>query len=493
MTQMSKGSNVALSATSLRVELGWNGGGGVPDVDASALLVTAAGKVRSDADFVFYNQPQHASGAVSYAGKSSTTDAVTVDTSRLEPAVDKVVIAASADGGTFGQVPGLHLRLRDTSGAELVRFDITDASSETAFVFGEVYRRGAEWKFRAVGQGYSSGLAGLATDYGISVDDQPVPATAAAPAPAAPPAPAPAPAPQSAAPAPPAPAPAQPGISLKKQKLIDLEKKLEREAPAMLSLTKRASVSLEKRGLAEHTAKVALCLDISGSMNRFYRNGSIQALTERVLALGLRFDDDGEVDVFLFGKDGHDAGPLGLENHSSYVPMMLQEYGLEPATYYGKAMALLREHYFGSSAPRRQPLAQPMPVYVMFVTDGQTFDEDGAREQVVSSSYEPLFWQFMAIGTSTRSVTPGGPAAAPAKSGGFLGKLRSAAAAPGGSSSSEFRFLEELDDMGGRFLDNADFFAVENPADIPDDQLFDLLMTEYPGWLNQARSKGLLS
>ncbi len=479
MTQMSvpmsKGSNVALAASSLRVEIGWDGGGVA--VDASALLLTGAGKVRSDADFVFYNQPQHASGAVDHGGKRGRTDTVTIDTARLEPAVDKVVVAASADGGTFGQVPGLHLRLLDGSGGgagtELARFDIADASSETAFVFGEVYRRGTDWKFRAVGQGYATGLAGLATDYGISVDSEaPAPDPTPAPAPAAPP------------------AASTPGISLKKQKLIDLEKRLERESPALLSLTKRASVSLEKRGLGEHTARVALCLDISGSMNRLYRGGQIQALAERILALGLRFDDDGEVDVFLFGKHGHQASALTLANNVGYVPAVISEFGLEPATYYGKAMALVREHYFGSSASRREPLRQDLPVYAMFVTDGQTFDEDGAREQVVSSSYEPMFWQFMAIGASSRSGSSGTGAPAPAPRG-MLGKLRAAAAAPAGGGG-EFRFLEELDDMGGRYLDNADFFAVQSPADIPDDELFDLLMTEYPGWITQARAKGLL-
>ncbi|MEO6881696.1 MAG: VWA domain-containing protein [Mycobacteriaceae bacterium] len=476
MTQMSKGSNVALTATSLRVEIGWSPS--ATDVDASALLLTEAGRVRTDADFIFYNQPTHASGAAAHAGKVTGTDALTVDTTRLEPAVDRVVLAASADGGTFGQVPGLHLRVLDsTSSTELAHFDITDASSETAFVFGEIYRRGGAWKLRAVGQGYDSGLAGLAGDFGISVDDEPAPAptTPAAPTPAA------------------APAPAPGGISLKKQRLIDLEKRLEKESPKLLDLTKRASISLEKRGLGEHTAKVALCLDISGSMNRLYRNGSIQALAERVLALGMRFDDDGEVDVFLFGKNGYQAVPLTLANNAGYVPAVVKEFGLEPATYYGKAMALLREHYFGSSSSRREPLAQPLPVYVMFVTDGQTFDEDGAREQVVSSSYEPVFWQFMAIGESSRPASAAAPTAAPPARG-FLGKLRGAAPVGGskGAGGGEFRFLEELDDMGGRYLDNADFFAVANPAEVDDDELFELLMTEYPAWITQARAKKLL-
>ena len=189
MTQMSKGSNVPLATAALRIELHWTPGPGVPDVDASALLVTDTGKVRSDADFVFYNQPRHASGAVVHLGKHPGVDAVSVGTARLEPAVDKVVVAASSDGGSFGQVPGLHLRVVDTTGGpdgpEVLRFDITDATTETAYVFGEVYRRGTEWKFRAVGQGYDTGLAGLATDYGISVDDEPAAVAAPVPPPRA--------------------------------------------------------------------------------------------------------------------------------------------------------------------------------------------------------------------------------------------------------------------------------------------------------------------
>ncbi len=177
---MLKGANVPVPAHSVRIELAWRTGPGVPDVDASALLLTG-GRVRSDADFVFYNQPAHSSGAVRHEGKRSGPDAVTdtlfVDLSRIEPAVERVVLAASADGGTFGRVPGLGIRILDAAGgAELARFDSQDATVETAFILGELYRRQGAWKFRAVGQGYDSGLEGLATDFGISVDKPQQPA-----------------------------------------------------------------------------------------------------------------------------------------------------------------------------------------------------------------------------------------------------------------------------------------------------------------------------
>ncbi len=172
---MSKGSNAPVPTAALRVELGWRSGPGVPDADGSALLLVA-GKVRSDGDFVFYNQPVHSSGAVRHEGKKDAggrvTDTLLVDLARVEPAVETVVLAASADGGTFGQVPDLYIEVRDAAqGTVVARFDNASAGVETAFVLGEFYRRQGAWKFRAVGQGYSSGLAGLATDFGITVDE----------------------------------------------------------------------------------------------------------------------------------------------------------------------------------------------------------------------------------------------------------------------------------------------------------------------------------
>ncbi|MER0478489.1 TerD family protein [Streptomyces sp. Edi2] len=237
---MLKGSNVPVPAPQVRVELGWQAAPGTPDVDASALLLVS-GKVRDDGDFVFYNQAAHASGAVRHDGKRSSggamTDSLTVALASVEPAVDTVVLAASADGGPFGSVPGLHIRVLDAaSGAEIARFDSRDAGPETAFVLGELYRRQGAWKFRAVGQGYDTGLAGLATDFGISVEEpatqqSATSAAASAPAPAMgtpPPAPAP-------AMGTPSPAPPTPPVRLTKVTLT-------KDAPAV-SLTKQGGTA----------------------------------------------------------------------------------------------------------------------------------------------------------------------------------------------------------------------------------------------------------
>ncbi|WP_375478429.1 TerD family protein [uncultured Jatrophihabitans sp.] len=188
MATLAKGANIPILSGAVRATLAWSGGAGVPDVDASALLLRDSGRVASDADFVFYNQPEHPGGAVRHTGKHGTADGLEVDLARLSGEVDRVLLAASADGGAFGAVPGLRLVVADAgSGTELATFEI-EAAQETAMVCGELYRRGGQWKFRAVGQGYASGLAGLARDFGISVGEQPAPPPPAGAIPPPPPA-----------------------------------------------------------------------------------------------------------------------------------------------------------------------------------------------------------------------------------------------------------------------------------------------------------------
>ncbi|HET9380376.1 MAG TPA: TerD family protein [Streptomyces sp.] len=238
---MPKGSNTPVPTAALRVDVGWRSGPGVPDADASALLLVG-GRVRSDGDFVFYNQPAHASGAIRHEGKKNSggliTDTLLVDLARVEPAIETVILAASADGGSFGQVPDLYIEVRDAAqGTVVARFDSTGASVETAFVLGEFYRRQGAWKFRAVGQGYGSGLQGLATDYGITVDEPkqaaPVPAP---PLPAAPPVTA---APPVAVPPPPPSAPPAAPVRLTKVTLT--------KAAPSVSLTKQGGTSGQLR------------------------------------------------------------------------------------------------------------------------------------------------------------------------------------------------------------------------------------------------------
>jgi tellurium resistance protein TerD len=186
---LAKGGNVSLSKaapnlTQVMVGLGWDARSttGAPfDLDASA-LVCSAGRVLGDEWFVFYNQLKSPDGSVEHTGDNLTgegegdDEAIKVDLAAVPADVDKIAFPVSihdADnrGQSFGQVRNAYIRVvNQAGGAEIARYDLSeDASTETAMVFGELYRHGAEWKFRAVGQGYASGLSGIAADFGVGV------------------------------------------------------------------------------------------------------------------------------------------------------------------------------------------------------------------------------------------------------------------------------------------------------------------------------------
>ncbi|MGM9440678.1 TerD family protein [Streptomyces murinus] len=232
---MTPGSNVPLSAARITVDVA-----APVRLDVSGLLLTGDGKVRSDDDFIFYNQPS-GPGVAYRSGGGAAPDAITVDTAAVPPDIEKIVVTASPDaaGQTFqGIEPTATIRDAD-GGAVLATFTPPQLGAETALVVVEVYRRGGQWKARAVGQGYANGLAGIATDFGVTVEE-PAAAPAAPPQPAAPAAPPVAPSiapPMPAAPpaAPPAPAPA-PGSGK-----INLDK-------GRVSLQKNQTVSLVKGG-----------------------------------------------------------------------------------------------------------------------------------------------------------------------------------------------------------------------------------------------------
>ncbi|MEC4019456.1 TerD family protein [Streptomyces sp. H27-D2] len=181
MHTLVKGANVALAALSensdsVVISLGWSSPGGDGDADVSVLLLDKSQKVRSNADFFFYNNPAAADGSVQLLGQSpsesGSEDRIQCDLTAIPADVERIVIAASRhQRAEFGQLENLRISLADRVGEVILDFPIPGAGPESAFVFGELYRRNAEWKFRAVGQGYDTGLAGLATDFGIGIDE----------------------------------------------------------------------------------------------------------------------------------------------------------------------------------------------------------------------------------------------------------------------------------------------------------------------------------
>jgi stress response protein SCP2 len=418
---------------------------GGKEVDASAFLLTGVGKVRGDADMIFYNQPASADGSVTTVSPQGGIQSFRFDLPRMAAEVQRIAVTLTihdAAAVTLAQASRVCVEAA-TAGDALASYEVElRGRNEAALILVEIYRHAGGWKIRAVGQGFVGGLDPLARAFGIEVSDEPAAATA--PSPAA----------MSSAP------PATGPVSLEKR-LVDLEKR----DPQLVSLVKKLQVCLDKQALLQDTAQVALCLDISGSMHGLYQSGKIDQLVQRIMALGFRFDDEGQIDVFLFGSQEHYFGSLGVEHYRHFVRDLLRRHALEGGTNYGKVIQAIRRHY----AARANFGA--VPVYVMFVTDGGTGDPALTEQQIIQASHEAIFWQFMAIG--------------PARSGGQKGWLRRLL--PSG-----FDFLAKLDDLPGRAVDNADFFSVADPAQPTDEELFGLLMTEYPNWLRNALAQGIL-
>ena len=399
--------------------------------DFACFGLNAAGKLASDDYMTFFNQPQSPCGGIRAVESAGDTQGFAFDLAKMGSAIERVVITASVDGaGSLSQMSGGHLRLL-SHGKELARFSFSgaDFSGERAVMLGELYRRDGNWRFMAVGQGFNGGLDALVRHFGGDVAE------------ASPP-------------------------------RINLDKQIEQKAPKLVSLVKSAGVSLAKVGLAQHRAKVCLVLDISGSMQGLYKSGLVQSFAERILAMACKFDDDGELDVFLFGRNVHHCQPMGLANWDGYIAQVIKKHPLEGDTRYGAAIQAVRRHYFpdGAGGERATPHKAQLPVYVMFVTDGTTSDKPVTERQLRWASREPIFWQFMGIGKGKKSKS----------------KLLASFA------DSDFPFLEKLDELDGRLIDNANYFSVSSPDEHSDAQLYELLMGEYPAWLGLARQKAML-
>ena len=221
---------------------------------------------------------------------------------------------------------------------------------------------------------------------------------------------------------------------------IDLRKRV-------LDLSEVAQVEIRKNGLANRKAQVVLVLDISRSMNRLYKSGVVQGVIERVLALALNFDDDGEVDVMLFGTNAYQLPTVSLDDLEGYVTrVILPDYKIVEATRYAVALERIHEKYRGN---------QGDPVFVIFVTDGNNSDKRETTDLIRTLSHEAIFFQFVGIGQES------------------------------------FPYLLKLDELSGRFIDNAGFMHVDDIASIDDAALYGALLNEFPEWLEAAREKGL--
>lgn len=440
MPTLAKGANAPLPAEAATVRIRWTSAT-LADVDVSAFLLGSGGRVRGDEDMVFYGQPAPGRGRVRQTALARSVGAAretvfAVDLAGIDAEVETVafaaVVPAEAPGRRLADLASLEA-LVEAEGATLSFAVDLAGASEAAMTLVTLYRRDGGWKVRAVGQGFDGGLKPLAESYGVAVEDEPA--------------------------APPAPSPEAARVVDLRKRLVDLAKR----DPALAASAETALVSLEKRGVAGLRGKVALVLDISGSMRDMFKDGRVGDLVRRVLATALPIDDDGEIDVFLFGVGAHAHGPVTERSYRLFPEECQRRYGFEPGTKYGEAIELVRTTY-------RPHFGDGLPVYVVFVTDGGTQDVRKSKDAITAAAAEPIFWQFVAIGEHEGK--------APAKIGRTL---------PRG-----FDFLAMLDTMPGRVVDNAGFFAVPDPSAPTDAELYEMMFEEFPDWLREARRAGVL-
>lgn len=227
---------------------------------------------------------------------------------------------------------------------------------------------------------------------------------------------------------------------------------------------------LEEKKISDIKGQVVLALDISISMGNLFNNGTVQDVVERLLAIGVNMDLDQQIDVHLFGAKAHVAESANLANIDGYVQKEIQrKFHLEGSTMYADVIRNIAEQHieqapqtqgffgkmFGSKSKEVVTEAKP-PVIVFFVTDGENFDQPATTKLIQELSKKGVFWQFIGIGNHS------------------------------------FDYLSHLDEMPGRYIDNANFFEANDIKSISDEVLYDRILEELPHWVEETRGKGVI-
>lgn len=230
---------------------------------------------------------------------------------------------------------------------------------------------------------------------------------------------------------------------------MGLFKKKESPQTALVDLTKKislakeevAKVCLTKKPLQNLVANVGVVLDFSGSMDDLYRDGTVQNVIEKLLPLAMTFDDNGEMESWIFEEGFHRLPNITLSNLENYIGRETSKYNMG-CTCYAPVMKDVLSTYKKNK----------IPAYIIFITDGDNYDKPKTDKIIKEAANYPIFWQFVGVGTDN------------------------------------FQYLQALDDMTDRYVDNADFFKVRNMSDIT----YENLLNEFPNWLNDPKVGGML-
>lgn len=363
-------------------------------------------KLSDDRYMIFYNQLS--SPAAEIVGKEINSGMeFTIKLNELPEKIQKLVFTCSIDGaGTMNEVSAHKIKIGDSITAD---FSGKDFAQEKAITSLEIYRKSG-WRFNVVARGFNGGLDTLLAFYGgEEIKEE---------------------------------------ISPPQSKKISLEKKIQSGASKLVSLVKPLKVELEKRNLLDVIARVALVMDISGSMNRSYEDGTVQEIVNKILPLAVQFDDDGELDFWYYGSTCERRPSVNMKNYEQSVPQdwkklrgKLGGMNNEP-----EVMKEIIDEYETST----------LPAYVVFVTDGGIYKTGAIKKLLIDSSYLPIFWQFVGVRGSGYGI------------------------------------LEKFDTMSGRYVDNANFFALDDFCSVSNEELYSRLLNEFPEWIKAIKNNGVL-
>lgn len=229
------------------------------------------------------------------------------------------------------------------------------------------------------------------------------------------------------------------------------------------NLRKEIVFNLTKtKGIENQKAQVMLCMDISGSMEEMYRSGLVQDVIERIVPIAMQFDDNGELDLYMFQSEcrKHNKN-VKLDNIDNFVKREIMGTYSFGGTQYAPPVKMIQKDVVGSSGSGFLSFGNKnkkikYPAYVIFITDGENSDRSEAEEAIIESSKYGIFFQFVGIGSAS------------------------------------FSFLKKLDDLSGRFIDNANFFQIQKIREMSDSDLYSKLLGEFPEWLKLAKQKNLI-
>jgi len=412
----------------LAVEMYWKvisqGSSSDFEIDSAAFLIDSSGKTAKDEDFIFYNNPIGGEGSVEHAcstQKQGAKEQLKINLERLPKNIEKIAITITINNGEekcqcFKQVESLVLKILDErTGEEILTYNINEEFSvETAIVVAEVYLYKGEWKFSAIASGFKGGLAALCKNYGLQVKEE-----------------------------------------NKTQEQFVAVTKVNLSKIALLK--KKVAVVLEKKKLTGVIARVALVLDISGSMRDCYKRGTVQNVVDRIAAVAAKFDDDGNLDLWIFDHRFHRLPFVNENNYENYIQREILDKSKQ-GLFNGKIFGANDEppvmkdviHYYTKENKSENP------TYVVFVSDGGISKNAEIKKIMIEASVYSIFWQFVGIGNGNYGV------------------------------------LQKLDNMTGRLVDNANFFSLDDVDKISDEDLYNRLLGEFPEWLKEAKINKIL-